>query len=153
MKMTQKKLKISSKSLNIINNIGSKPSTITRAAITADIKLTRGKQLVEHNPRLLIPDPNNPRPGEIIDDQWLISNLKIGTNENLCRLDEVTGQFLIPKYEEIPHVSGNIKEDYEFLRSLAYSIRVDGLIETIEIFLADKNNDPEYFINTELNYG
>ena len=70
--MKDVKVRISSKLIN--SSIGSnKPSTVTRAAITAEIKPSRGKQLVEHNPFLLIPDPANPRPGEVIDDEWLKS--------------------------------------------------------------------------------
>ena len=81
-----------------------KPDTITRAGITANLKFTRGKQLVEHDPFTLIPDPQNPRPGELIDDIWLKENLKIGTEHSLCKLNSDSGEYLIPKYSEIPHL-------------------------------------------------
>jgi hypothetical protein len=151
--MTVKKTKISSKSLNIPNNSGSKPSTITRAAITANTKLTRGKQLVEHSPLSLIPDPFNPRPGDQIDDDWLKKYLFIGTDNCLCRMDP-NGNYVIPKFDELnDEIPSDLEEHYEFLRSLAYSIRNDGLIEPIEIFLADKNNDPHYFSKTPHEFG
>lgn len=131
----------------------SKPSTITRAAITADIKLTRGKQLVEHSPFTLIPDPSNPRPGDQIDDTWLQKYLFTNTDNNLCRYD-ADGNYIIPTFSQLGEgISSDLEEHYEFLRSLAYSIRNDGLIEPIEIFLTDINNDPEYFINSKLEYG
>lgn len=149
--MISKKTKLSSKSLNTTNS--SKPSTVTRAAITAEIKPTRGKQLVEHNPLTLIPDPDNPRPGEQIDDQWLVKYLYIGTDNCLCKYD-VSGEYIIPTFKELnAEIPMELEDDYEFLRSLAYSIRNDGLIEPIEIFLADRTNDPEYFKDSQLDYG
>ena len=152
--MTQKKSKIISKSFGSINDLNRKPSTVTRAGITAETKLTRGKQLVEHNPMLLIPDPNNPRPGDQIDDVWLQKYLKIGTEHSLCKFSHETGEYVIPMFSELSsELSGALRDDYEFLRDLAFSIRNDGLIEPIEIFLADKNNDPEYFISSSLDYG
>lgn len=151
--MTVKKAKLTSKSLNPYGDISTKPSTITRAAITAEIKPTRGKQLVEHNPSALIPDPNNPRPGDQIDDIWLNKNLLIDSDRSLCRYDD-NGEYLIPTFNELDsEIPRELSEDYEFLRNLAFSIRNDGLIEPIEIFLADRNNDPEYFINSKLDYG
>lgn len=152
--MTMKKSKIMSKSFGSINDLNKKPSTVTRAAITAEIKLTRGKQLVEHNPMLLIPDPNNPRPGDQIDDAWLQKYLMIGTEHSLCRISPQTNEYVIPLFSELgAELSDDLRDDYEFLRELALSIRNDGLIEPIEIFLADRNNDPEYFINSSLDYG
>lgn len=152
--MTIKKAKIISKSFGSANDLNRKPSTVTRAGITAEIKLTRGKQLVEHNPLLLIPDPNNPRPGDLIDDAWLKEYLKIGTEYSLCKFLHETGEYVIPMFSELSsELSVDLRDDYEFLRELALSIRNDGLIEPIEIFLADKNNDPEYFINSQLDYG
>ena len=149
--MTTKKAKLSSKSLNTLT--ASKPSTVTRAAITAEIKPTRGKQLVEHNPFALIPDPENPRPGEQIDDYWLVKYLYIGTENSLCKYND-SGEYIIPTFKELnPEIPADLEDDYDFLRSLAYSIRNDGLIEPIEIFLADKNNDPEYFKDSQLEYG
>lgn len=131
-----------------------KPNTITRAGITANLKFTRGKQLVEHNPFSLIPDPKNPRPGELIDDFWLISNLKIGTSNSLCKEDKELGGYIIPEFSVLSCESNeDLEESYNFLRDLAYSIRSEGLIEPIEIFLADKNNDPLYFLNSSLEYG
>lgn len=138
---------------NVKNNVTEKPSTVTRAAITAEIKLTRGRQLVEHAPVNLIPDPNNPRPGEIIDDAWIKKNLSIGYADSKCYLDKVTGNYVIPEFSELLYVSTSIEDDYNFLRNLAYSIRVEGLIEPIEIFLADRNNDPDYFVNSDLEFG
>ena len=152
--MTTKKTRISSKAFGSSNAVLDKPSTVARAEITAGIKLTRGKQLVEHNPNLLIPDPNNPRPGEIIDDEWLKKYLLIGTEDCLCKFEESTKEYYIPKFDELnTEIPRSIQEDYGFLRELAYSIRNDGLIEPIEIFLADKKNDPEYFAQSELDYG
>lgn len=151
--MTLNKTRISSKPMSN-PGISNKPSTITRAGITADLKLTRGKQLVEHNPFSLIPDPDNPRPGEVINDQWLVDHLFLGTENSLCKFDETKKQFYIPLFSELPNQDHRVKEDdYNFLRDLAYSIRVDGLIEPIEIFLADKNNDPAYFQDNTLEYG
>ena len=142
------------KALGSVNDLTSKPSTVTRAGITAEIKPTRGKQLVEHNPMLLIPDPNNPRPGDQIDDAWLKKHLLIGTENSLCKFIQETGEYVIPTFDQLNSVfSESIRDDYEFLRNLAFSIRTDGLIEPIEIFLADKNNDPEYFVNSDLDYG
>ena len=152
--MPIKKSKIMSKSFGSVNDLNKKPSTVTRAGITAEIKLTRGKQLVEHNPMLLIPDPNNPRPGDQIDDVWLQEHLRIGTEHSLCKFLHETGEYVIPMFSELSaELSVNLRDDYEFLRELALSIRNDGLIEPIEIFLADRNNDPEYFINSHLDYG
>lgn len=151
--MTIKKTKLSSKPLSSLGSTNSKPSTVTRAAITAEIKPTRGRQLVEHNPLGLIPDPSNPRPGEKIDDTWLMKYLYIGSECSLCRSDS-NGEYIIPEFQQLnAEVSNELEEDYEFLRSLAFSIRHDGLIEPIEIFLADKDNDPEYFTNSKLEYG
>lgn len=143
-----------SKSLSLSSMASKKPSTVTRAAITAEIKPTRGKQLVEHDPLTLIPDPNNPRPGEQIDDLWLIENLMIGSDDSLCKFIQETGEYIIPSFDELNReLSNDLREHYDFLRSLALSIRNDGLIEPIEIFLADKNNDPEYFVHSNLEYG
>ncbi len=146
--MTVKKIRIGSKVFNT-----EKPSTVTRAAITANLKPTRGKQLVEHDPISLIPDPNNPRPGDQIDDGWLKKHLMIGTEHTLCKLSE-SNNYIIPTFDQLPlDLPRELRDDYEFLRDLAFSIRNDGLIEPIEIFLADKNNDHEYFINSDLEYG
>lgn len=151
--MSFKKTRISSQSLTTTINRDSKPSTATRAAITAEIKLTRGKQLVEHDPLFLIPDPNNPRPGDQIDDLWLKKHLLIDSENNLCHID-TNKEYNIPTFAELPgNPEKELEDDYDFLRNLAISIRNDGLIEPIEIFLADKNNEPEYFINSELDYG
>lgn len=150
------KKRIISKSPYISNTIA-KPSTITRAALTADLKLTRGKQLVEHNPFLLIPDPNNPRPGDEIDDKWLKEHLRIGTTNSLCFFNQTNNTFHIPTFDDLKKTNKTIKDtlrdDYNFLRDLAFSIRRDGLIEPIEIFLADKNNDLEYFKNISDEFG
>ena len=151
--MTIKKSKIISKNF-LKDGLSEKPSTATRAAITARIKPTRGKQLVEHNPLSLIPDPNNPRPGDEIDDEWLKKHLMIGEECSLCSLDKVTGEYFIPPFDAlVSDVSDDLRDEYEFLRGLAFSIRKEGLIEPIEIFLADKNNDPEYFIASNFEYG
>lgn len=152
--MSEKKVRISSKLINSSIGTSAKPSTITRAAITAEIKPSRGKQLVEHNPFSLIPDPANPRPGEIIDDAWLFRELKLGTDASLCYYDDTSGEYYIPEFSELD-LAGNedLESSYDFLRNLAFSIRNDGLIEPIEIFLADRNNDPEYFQHSQLDYG
>lgn len=143
--------KIIKKSASVSFN---KPDTVTRAGITANLKFTRGKQLVEHDPLSLIPDPQNPRPGELIDDDWLKENLKVGTEAMLCRVNPKTGEFNIPDIEDLDiSLNDNLVESFNFLKRLAYSIRNDGLIEPIEIFLADKENDPNYFVNSNLNYG
>lgn len=148
-----KKTKISSKSLNGSKGVINKSNTVTRAGITADIKLTRGKQLVEHSPFSLIPDPDNPRPGDLINEDWLNKYLSIGTDQCLCKVDG-DGNYYIPRFKDLnSEIPKNLEEHYEFLRSLAYSIRNDGLIEPIEIFLADKNYDPDYFTHTNLEYG
>jgi hypothetical protein len=146
------KKKIITKSLPFNGN--SKPDTVTRAGITANLKFTRGKQLVEHDPFSLIPDPYNPRPGEIIDEDWLRKNLFIGTAQSLCRISESSGEYFIPEFGnlKIDH-NDALEESYNFLRDLAFSIRNDGLIEPIEIFLADRQNDPDYFKNSELEFG
>lgn len=132
----------------------SKPDTALRAGITVDLKMTRGKQLVEHNPFDLIPDPNNPRPGEIINDAWLFSNLKIGREDSLCKYNNETKEYVIPHLDSL-HLNNpsEVEESYNFLRDLALSIRREGLIEPIEIFLADKKIDPDYFINNDKEYG
>ncbi|WP_428411048.1 ParB/RepB/Spo0J family partition protein [Legionella sp.] len=130
-----------------------KPDTITRAGITANLKFTRGKQLVEHDPFALIPDPQNPRPGEIIDEAWLRAMLHIGTEQSLCNFSEV-GDYVIPEYSQLPcEHSESLEDSYNALRDLAFSIRNDGLIQPIEIFLADRQNDPDYFRNLNLEYG
>ncbi len=151
--MTVKKTKLSSKPLSSLSGNNIKPSTVARAAITAEIKPTRGKQLVEHNPLALIPDPSNPRPGDQIDDNWLMKYLFIGDERSLCRSDS-NNEYIIPAFNQLnAGISEGLEEDYEFLRSLAFSIRNEGLIEPIEIFLADRKNDPEYFANSKLDYG
>ncbi len=139
---------------NSLTSKVNKPNTVTRAAITANIKFTRGKQLVEHAPFSLIPDPQNPRPGELIDDVWLIENLKIGSEETFCKIDPKSGEYEIPEFSDLLlEYNEKLEESYNFLKGLAYSIRNEGLIEPIEIFLADKNNDPDYFVNTDLEFG
>ena len=130
-----------------------KPDTITRAGITANLKFTRGKQLVEHDPFSLIPDPQNPRPGEIIDEAWLRTMLHIGSEQSLCTMLE-SGDYFIPEFSQLPCESSESLEDsYNALRDLAFSIRNDGLIQPIEIFLADRQNDPDYFRSSNLEYG
>lgn len=130
-----------------------KPDTITRAGITANLKFTRGKQLVEHDPFSLIPDPQNPRPGEIIDEAWLRDMLKIGTEQSLCNFSE-SGDYVIPEFSELHcEYTESLEDSYNSLRDLAFSIRNDGLIQPIEIFLADRQNDPDYFHNSNLEYG
>lgn len=146
----KKKIKTTSLTSNKIN----KPDTVVRAGITANLKFTRGKQLVEHCPFSLIPDPFNPRPGEIIDEDWLKRNLYLGTEESMCRLSKETGEFVIPTFSDLNFDSNEaLEESYNFLRDLAFSIRHDGLIEPIEIFLADRANDPDYFITNQLDFG
>lgn len=146
------KKRIIGKSLE--SNKINKPDTAMRAGITADLKFTRGKQLVEQSPFNLIPDPQNPRPGEIIDDNWLISNLKLCTSESLCRGGQDNKEYIIPDISDLQiDYNEALEEDYNFLKGLAESIRIDGLIEPIEIFLADKINDPEYFLNSDREYG
>ena len=98
--MTVKKAKLTSKPLNLSGDISSKPSTVTRAAITAEIKPTRGKQLVEHNPLALIPDPGNLRRGNQIHDAWLKKYLLIGSEGCLCKYD-ISGEYVIPIFEEL----------------------------------------------------
>lgn len=146
------KKKIITKSLTA-NNLN-KPDTVTRAGITANLKFTRGKQLVEQDPFSLIPDPENPRPGEVIDDNWLKQNLFLGTDKSLCKISDKTGEYIIPDFLQLDiEANEEIEESYNFLRELAFSIRNDGLIEPIEIFLADRQNDPAYFENSNLDYG
>lgn len=146
----KKKITKNSLTSNKIN----KPDTVTRAGITANLKFTRGKQLVEHSPFSLIPDPYNPRPGEIIDESWLKNHLYLGTDKSLCGVSEETGEYVIPDYNQLDcGLNENLEESYNFLRDLAFSIRTDGLIEPIEIFLADRFNDPDYFIHSDLDYG
>ena len=135
------------------NNIN-KPDTITRAGITANLQFTRGKQLVEHKPRYLIPDPQNPRPGEVINDAWLEKHLKISSNECLCRVGNDGKNFIIPEISELGiEYSEELENDYNFLRDLAFSIRLEGLIKPIEVFLADNENAPEYFNGLDSKYG
>lgn len=150
--MLNQKKKITTKLLS--TKINTKPNTVTRAGITANLVFTRGKQLVEHNPFSLIPDPQNPRPGEIIDEKWLVSNLKLGTSGSLCRVNSENNTYEIPEINELGvNVNEKIEESYNFLKDLANSIRNDGLIEPIEIFLADRNNDPDYFFGRNEEYG
>ncbi len=139
---------------SLITNKLNKPDTVTRAGITANLKFTRGKQLIEQDPFTLIPDPDNPRPGEIIDENWLKEYLFIGTDKSLCNISSETGEFHIPEFIQLGlEPNENIEDSYNFLRELAFSIRTDGLIEPIEIFLADRQNDPSYFTNLNLDYG
>lgn len=146
------KKKIITKSLTA-NKIN-KPDTVTRAGITANLKFTRGKQLVEQDPFSLIPDPSNPRPGEIIDENWLRQHLFIGSDNSLCKIVDESGEYYIPEFSQLViEPNEGIEESYNFLRGLAFSIRTEGLIEPIEIFLADRQNDPDYFENTNLDYG
>ncbi len=128
-----------------------KPGTAERAEITARIRIPRGRQLVEHNPWELLPDPNNPRPGEVIDEAWLKRVLHLGGDNSLCVLNGK--EWLIPEFKELHEDVGEATEaDYDDLRRLALSIRNEGLIQPIEVFLADKNNEPEYFKNNDLYY-
>ena len=132
-------------------NSSDKPGTAERAEITARIRIPRGRQLVEHNPWDLLPDPNNPRPGEVIDEHWLKRVLHLGGDNSLCVLDGK--EWLIPDFSELHEDTGEATEsDYDDLRRLALSIRNEGLIQPIEVFLADKNNEPEYFKNNNLYY-
>ena len=150
--MSNQKKKISAKSLS--TKINNKPNTVTRAGITANLVFTRGKQLVEHSPFSLIPDPQNPRPGEIIDEKWLLRNLKLGSDDSLCKYNRETNTYDIPDINQLNvNVNEKIEESYNFLKGLALSIRNDGLIEPIEVFLADKNNDPDYFVGRNEDYG
>lgn len=152
-KISNKKSKIISKNFPK-DELSKKPNTVTRAGITAEIKPTRGKQLVEHNPCSLIPDPSNPRPGDRIDEAWLKKYLMVGEASSLCFLDDKTGKYFIPTFDDLASdKSDELRDEYEFLRDLALSIRNDGLIEPIEIFLADKENDQEYFVGSNLDYG
>jgi hypothetical protein len=60
---------------------------------------------------------------------------------------------VIPEFHELHEDTGIVSEsDYDELRRLALSIRNEGLIQPIEIFLADKKNEPEYFKDNELYY-
>lgn len=139
---------------SLTSNNTNKPDTVVRAGITANLKFTRGKQLVEHDPFLLIPDPDNPRPGEIINENWLKHHLFLRTDNSLCTLSKGNGEYIIPTYSQLKlEANEDLEESYNFLRELALSIRIDGLIEPIEIFLADRQNDPAYFNDLELDYG
>ena len=139
---------------SLSTNNANRPDTVTRAGITARLQFTRGKQLVEHSPFSLLPDPHNPRPGEVIDENWLRTHLHLGTDQSLCKISSETGAYEIPEYAELNlPADEKLEESYNFLRELAYSIRLDGLIEPIEIFLADRVNDPDYFANSDLEYG
>lgn len=132
-------------------NSNHKPGTAERAEITARLKIPRGRQLVEHNPWELLPDPNNPRPGEVIDEHWLKKVLHLGSEKSLCKLNGK--EWVIPEFHELREDTGVASEsDYDELRRLALSIRNEGLIQPIEIFLADKKNEPEYFKDNELYY-
>lgn len=127
-------------------------STAKKASITASLVYSRGKELVEHNPWDLIPDPNNPRPGEIIDDQWLKRVLKLGEEGSLCYKGD--DGWVIPSFEELSGDLGGVKQgDYDYLVQLALSLRTDGIIHPIEIFLADKRHEPEYFTSNNLDHG
>lgn len=151
-KMTEKKTRITAKGIST-NFLSAKPCTVIRAGITAKIKLTRGKQLVEHDPFSLIPDPNNPRPGDIIDDKWLLDHLRLRSPQSLCFFDETADEYRIPTFQQLNLNNNSLEEHYSFLRELAFSILRDGIIEPIEIFLADVNNDPEYFYNSDQQFG
>lgn len=123
-----------------------------KAGLTTALKYTEGKELVELSPWSLIPDPNNPRPGEIIDDAWLLRVLRLNTKGCLCVAE---GRNLIcPDFEKLSGDLGGVKEeDYESLIMLAKSIRSEGIIQPIEVFLADKKYEPEYFIDREEDHG
>lgn len=108
---------------------------------------------MKQDPFCLIPDPYNPRPGEIIDEEWIKINLKLNTENSLCRISS-DNEYIIPDYADLNlDYNEKLEESYTFLRSLAFSLINDGLIEPIEIFLADRKNDPDYFLHSELDYG
>lgn len=123
-----------------------------KAGLTTALKYTEGKELVELSPWDLIPDPNNPRPGEVIDDSWLLRVLKINSDDSLCTVE---GRNLhAPDFKSLSGDLGGVKEkDYDSLIMLAKSIRYEGLIQPIEVFLADKKYEPEYFLSSTEEHG
>ena len=142
------KKRMSAKSLNS----GSDLTTVKRAGLTIKKTYTRGKELIEKDPWELIPDPSNPRPGEVINDDWLKRVLKLSSDNSLCGIRE--GEWFIPPFESLSgDLGGAKKEDYDFLVHLSESIRHDGLIEPIEIFLADKDHEPEFFESSDKDHG
>ena len=77
--------------------------------------------------------------------------MHIGTEKSLCKLNGK--EWVIPEFHELHDDTGIVSEsDYDELRRLALSIRNEGLIQPIEIFLADKKNEPEYFKDNEKYY-
>ena len=123
-----------------------------KAGLTTALKYTEGKELVELSPWSLIPDPDNPRPDELIDDAWLNRVLKLNSEESLCFVEGRT--LSIPSFKSLSGDLGGVKEeDYEALIMLAKSIRHEGLIQPIEVFLADKKYEPSYFINRADDHG
>jgi hypothetical protein len=100
-------------------------------------------------PKALRPSAHNPRPDWVIDDNWLVKHVGIDmedifeSNMNLSCLvkiieEEVNGKpvesIIIPEFEELRN-SPNVaqKKEYDFLVSLAKSIRETGQIQPIEI--------------------
>lgn len=107
-------------------------------------------------PKALKPSAHNPRPDWVIDDNWLVKHVGIDmddvfeTNMNancLVKIKEevIDGKsietILLPEFEELLN-SPNIaqKKEYEFLVSLAKSIREIGQIQPIEIESDVENN-------------
>lgn len=107
-------------------------------------------------PKALKPSSHNPRPDWVIDDSWLVKHVGIDmedifeSNMNLTCLvkiteEEVNGKsiesIILPQFEELLN-SPNIaqKKEYEFLVSLAKSIRDTGQIQPIEIESDSDNN-------------
>ncbi len=102
------------------------------------------------------PSPHNPRPDWVIDDSWLVKHVGIDMNDifesnmNLNCLvkineEEINGKLIesivLPEFEELinaPNIAQ--KKEYDFLASLAKSIREIGQIQPIEIESDIENN-------------
>lgn len=108
-------------------------------------------------PKALLPSKHNPRPDWIIDDAWLVRHVGIdmedifeGNQNSLCLVklieeEDVDGKHIehaiYPEFEALvnnPDIAQ--KKEYEFLLSLAKSIRDIGQIQPIEIESDFENN-------------
>lgn len=107
-------------------------------------------------PKALMPSIHNPRPDWVINDDWLVRHVGINMQdvfENefdsncLVKLNEVEEKDKIIEVVDFPEFKNlynspdsSQKKEYEFLVSLATSIRETGQIQPIEIESDSENN-------------
>lgn len=107
-------------------------------------------------PKALKPSAHNPRPDWVIDDNWLVKHVGIDMDDifesnmsSTCLVkikeDEINGKtvesVILPEFGELLNSpNATQKKEYEFLVSLAKSIRETGQIQPIEIESDVKNN-------------